>query len=296
MKRIFYGNITYACNNSCRQCISHSVKEGCSSVLSINDFRSAAECYQVNKDDIWNINGGEPTLSPVFNEIINFCYELSPHIIVYSNGRNLGNVPLSIIDKIERIIVPLYGASGFHDDYVNCSGAFSQTLNSLAKLIYYDNNLIELKLLLNEDGAIEELQKTDSWSLLFRNTHFSVTRVLSGYDDNTVCSDKVAHLAELLIDKLVKAGKEVRFYDIPFCMFSLEFQHRIESIYRATEIYDPYVIHILPNKGSRIEYYAQETDIKKECARCKHHCFCTMVMRNYFCPQVNSDECTRVTE
>lgn len=295
MRRVFYGNITYACNNACRNCISHSVKERRSSILTIDDYRKVAERYCVCEDDIWNINGGEPTLSPFFNEIIDYCYSFSPHIIVYSNGRNLSGVPVRTIDKIERIIVPLYGAARDHDNYVKSPGAFSQTLGSLSGLIGYDNNLIELKLLLNEEGSIEELLETDSWPLLIRNKHFSVTRVLTGYNDNSVCSEKIAHTGELLIERLVDLGKKVRFYDIPFCSFSSSFQKRVESIYRHSSVYDPFVIHILPN-SSKVLFYARDTDIKKDCNSCKHHCFCTMVMRNYFCPQISKDECLRVTE
>ena len=49
MNRIFYANITFACNNRCANCISHSVRGYSNDSLSVNDFRLIDEKFNKQK-------------------------------------------------------------------------------------------------------------------------------------------------------------------------------------------------------------------------------------------------------
>lgn len=131
--RVCYCNITYKCNNNCRNCISHNVKRHTDREVTVEDYIFFKEHFHLDENDIWTISGGEPTLSNNFVHIVNYCHSVSPHIIVYSNGRRLNLLPTEILKKIERIIVPVYGEKAFHNRYVNSPYAYDETMRSLKK-------------------------------------------------------------------------------------------------------------------------------------------------------------------
>lgn len=95
--RVCYCNITYKCNNNCRNCISHNVKRHTDREVTVEDYIFFKEHFHLDENDIWTISGGEPTLSNNFVHIVNYCHSVSPHIIVYSNGRRLDLLPTEIL-------------------------------------------------------------------------------------------------------------------------------------------------------------------------------------------------------
>lgn len=291
MNRIFYANITFACNNRCANCISHSVRGYSNDSLSVNDFRLIDEKFNINKGDIWNINGGEPTLSKHFPQIINFCYSKSPHIILYSNGRLISSISNNILDKIERIIIPIYGPESIHDEYVQSNGAYKETVNSLTQIIRRNPEKCEIKLLFNSNSSIQSLIASSDWPELSKNIHFSITRVLSSYKDSSPCSLETNHAAEELITKLVSEGKKVRYYDLPFCQFSQGFQRRIKQSYKDSNKLDSNVISILSNGNYKISNYRIPTSYFEQCQECSNSELCVMIMRNIFCPIIEQKEC-----
>ena len=88
---LYYSNIIYRCNNKCPHCISHNtnkrrLNEGVYNIL--KDIFPITGNYD---NDIFIINGGEPTLSEDFIPILDFLIERKIKIVVYSNGRLLRN-------------------------------------------------------------------------------------------------------------------------------------------------------------------------------------------------------------
>lgn len=296
MSNIIYSNITFCCNNNCKNCVSHSVRENASHSLSVSDFKEAVARINVGKDDVWNLNGGEPTLNKELPKIIEFCHSKSKHIILYSNGRNLNNLSDHILDKIERIIVPIYGAELEHNDYVRNPCAFQETINSLERIIQENPDKIDIKILLQTPESFEILKSGDVWPLLCNNKHFSVSRVLQGYKDDKPCNQKISDYAEALILELISLHKIVRFYDFPFCHFSKYFQEYIRSIYYPSFNYNPIVSSIGYDGQIKESLYQKKTTYFSNCSECELQVFCTMIMRNYFCPVVHIGECHITTE
>lgn len=297
-KRIFYFNITFSCNNKCRNCISHSTMNHNIQVIDVNDLIAIDELYHIRSIDIVNINGGEPTLSCYFEEIINWIFDRSHHIVVYSNGRNISRLPRKIINKIERFIIPIYGHEYAHDKYVGVNGAYHETMESLIGLLNAGIvDKCEIKLLFEETGNIEDFIQCDDWQLLLSNHRFSITRVLDNINDCQPCSLMLSSKAEETIVSLIRHGKCIKFYDFPICQFSKSFQDYLEMIYDNEPIqYSENVIYCGKNGNSIHVDYRRKTSYWEKCKKCSKSIICTQIMHNYFCPIIENDVCKLIIE
>lgn len=290
-------NVTFSCNNACINCISTSVKKRKELILTTHDLDEVDEYFHLTSDDICNINGGEPTLSPYLERIIKWCRARTSHIILYSNGRLLSSLPSAIIDCLERIIVPLYGDEISHDEYVGVKGAYRETLLSIAPIIEHYPLKIDLKLLISDGDGIINFMSGKDWHLVSGNIHFSITRVLPGYDNNGDCTKRISSIAEGIISKLINDDKIIRYYDIPFCTFTYAFQKSLENIFRNDFFYDPNVIHIKEEGKHKIFNYHMETSYQKlPCDSCSKKGLCVQIMHNYFCPCIKDGICFTCTE
>ncbi len=293
--RICYCNITYKCNNSCQNCVSYNVKRHTDREVTIEDYTFLQNHFHFGENDIWTISGGEPTLSNNLIQIIDFCHHISSHIIMYSNGRNLKNLPCDTLKKIERIIIPIYGDKDFHNNYVNSSYAFEETMESIKKIIEVNPYKIDIKMLLKNGDNMEELFTSHLWDFLGKNAHFSVSRVLPNIDDNK-CSIDIAQKADKIIRNLLSLNKKIRFYDIPVCLLSEELQKFLTNTPTRYKQYDTNVICGSSKKRYKLFNFNKPTHIKTECKNCKKAYLCTMIMQNYFCPLVSNSEILITTE
>jgi len=287
MKRIFYYNITYACNNNCKNCISTNVKRKTSRQVTIDDYIYIDSIYKISKNDVCTVSGGEPTLSPHFNDIVNFCYDKDATVVVYSNGRTLNELPQQILNKISRIIIPLYGCEQCHNEYVSSNNAFQQTINSIDNIIQYDKDKIEIKLLLDDRSSISKLIKDDVWNVISKNTHFSVTRVLK--PDDKKCDESISYEGSEIVSFLLSLDKVVRLYDIPFCQLNHDLQKRMLSNLDTKIDYNPIVICGASDKRFKQFLFNKNTDYFEHCNKCPYQMLCVKIMQNYFCPVIYKD-------
>ena len=297
-KRIFYFNITFSCNNKCRNCISHSTISHNIQVIDVNDLIAIDELYHIRSVDVVNINGGEPTLSYNFEEIINWIFDRTHHIVVYSNGRNISMLPGKIINAVERFIIPIYGNEDAHDKYVGVKGAYQETIESLAGLLNAGIvDKCEVKLLFDETGNIEDFMQCDDWSLLLNNHRFSITRVLDSINDCQPCSLMLSSKAEETIISLLRHGKCIKFYDYPICQFSKSFQDYLARIYdNEPTRYSEDVIYCGKKGKSILVNYRRRTKYWEKCKKCSKSIICTQIMHNYFCPTIEGEVCKLLTE
>lgn len=295
MKRICYCNITYQCNNSCEDCISYNVKRHTHREVTLEDYRYFQNVFKFGNCDTWTISGGEPTLSDSFSDIIDFCHSISPHIIVYTNGRNLSNFTWNTIAKIERFIVPLYGNEKIHNEYVKSSNAYKETMNSIQRIISRDTDKVDIKLILQEDRNTESLFCTGDWACIKENKNFSVTRLIT--KESPQCSNSLAFRADCIIQELMGLKKNVRFYDIPFCMLTKDLQLHLSKmpLKKITNV-DTTVICGSSQQRYKLFFFNKRTDCKSECKDCCHHELCSMIMQNYFCPMITGSEVCQTTE
>lgn len=284
MRRICYCNITYKCNNNCQCCISHNVRKGTDKNLGLDDYSFFQKKFSLGANDVWTISGGEPTLNPEFNDIISFCHNYSEHIVVYSNGRTLSKIPTETISKIERIIVPIYGDETTHNEYVRSGNAYRETIDSMVKVLDYDKNKLDVKILFIDPQKGISFLKSSEWNDIIANNHFSISRVIKNgqhehYQD--ICS-----AASDVIEPLLDLNKIVRFYDLPLCKLRLGTLSRILKSVNLTGSFDSNVICGSTEHRYTIFPFNKHTDYFPKCEGCPNRSICARVMQNYFVPVI----------
>lgn len=137
--RLFFLELTPACNNAC---------VGCGNVFAGNrSFQPlSAREWHVILDKIapsacfLEITGGEPTLHPEFREIIEHVETLGTPFNLLTNGR--WPEPHSIINLLTRasclngILVSLHGASvRSHEAFTGVPGSFAETVDNIKRAV-----------------------------------------------------------------------------------------------------------------------------------------------------------------
>lgn len=293
--KICYCNITYKCNNWCTNCISYNVKKRTMREVTLDDYLFFAQHFGIKENDVWTISGGEPTLSSQFRDIIAFCNGCSRHINLYSNGRLLNTLPTCTLNKIERIIVPVYGGKNVHNAYVNNPIAYQETMASLKHVIKNNRHLIDIKILFHKDMDTESLFQSQEWDFLCSNEHFSITRIIDA-KQSLMDLKRIVDRASGIISKLIDMDKSVRFYDLPVCMMSDELQKQLKSYPVESQNFETQVICGSSDRRYKLYSFAKPTNILEECSNCKSRFMCSMIMQNYFCPMVKEGKITITTE
>ena len=284
MRRVCYCNITYKCNNNCRCCISHNVRKGTDRNLGLDDYSFLQKKFSLSANDVWTISGGEPTLNPSFNDIISFCHNYSKHIIVYSNGRTLSKIPKEILSRIERIIVPIYGEEATHNEYVRSRNAYRETIDSMVKVLDYDKNKLDVKILFVDPQKGISFLKSSEWNDIIVNNHFSISRVIkNGQQEH--CQD-ICGTASDVLEALLDLNKIVRFYDLPLCKLKQGTLSRILESVNLTSSFDASVICGSTEHRYTIFPFNKQADYFPECEVCQNRSICVRVMQNYFVPVV----------
>ena len=284
MRRICYCNITYRCNNNCQCCISHNVRKGTDKNLGLGDYSFFQKKFSLGANDVWTISGGEPTLNPEFNDIVSFCHNYSEHIVVYSNGRTLSKIPTETISKIERIIVPIYGDEATHNEYVRSGNAYRETIDSMVKVLDYDTNKLDVKILFIDPQKGISFLKSSEWNDIIANNHFSISRVIkNGQQEN--CQD-ICSAASDVIESLLDISKIVRFYDLPLCKLKPGTLSRILKSVNLTNSFSPNVICGSTEHRYTLFPFNKQADYFPKCEVCPNRSICVRVMQNYFVPVI----------
>lgn len=284
MRRVCYCNITYKCNNNCQCCISHNVRKGTNSNLGLDDYSFFQKKFSLCADDVWTISGGEPTLNPNFNDIISFCHNYSKHIIVYSNGRTLAKLPRETLNKIERIIVPIYGDETTHNEYVRNGDAYKETIASIVKILEFDKDKLDLKILFIDSQKGIGFLKSSEWHDVVANKHFSISRVINDRQRNDF--HDICRAASDVFDSLLALDKVVRFYDLPLCELRCGTLSRILKSVDLTRIFDPNVICGSTDHRYTLFPFNKQTDDYPKCEACPNRLICVRIMQNYFSPVI----------
>lgn len=293
-RRIFYFNITYACNNSCKYCISTNVKQHASRVITIEDIEAIDNAFHIQSDDLIVLSGGEPILSPLFTSIIDYAYNKTPFINIYTNGRCLNILSNTTLNKINRIILPIYGNKEMHNNYVQNNRAFSETVNNILNILEKDCNKVDIKLMICDSNNIIKLMESEDWDNINNNKNFSVTRVLS--PSNIDVSHTVAKQASSIIKILLESNKNIRLYDIPICMLNSDIQRHITQQLDFSLVFDPIVICGSTDKHYKLYEFNNQSTYFDKCRICGLKQICVQIMKNYFCPRISNGITTIDTE
>jgi len=294
--RLFYFNIDYICNNNCKYCCSKSTRNRLSDIIEIEDIEVLIKKFNINCNDTIVLSGGEPTVSPVFFDIITLLHQVTQKIIVYTNGRLINGIDDNLIGCIQRFIVPVYGLLENHDNYVGVKGAFKETYEGMIRLIKHNVDILELKIVYDSERNFTELVNSSCFKTLMKNNRFSITRLLIQSGEEQIIQKKSLNIIEDEIVYLWSLGKKVKFYDFPFCTFSDNFKTKIRFCYNPelNEMYD--IFYCKAGGVSNRISFDKKSDYFNKCLYCHDNIFCCKMMQNYYCPIVYDNTCRLSTE
>lgn len=220
MKKIFYFNINYFCNNKCVFCYSHNTIENSEkNELSLKELKTFIDSNNIHQYDRIIINGGEPLLHSEINEILSYLSLLNVEVLIFSNGRNIKNLNPLFLNKNIRFIIPIHGDKIIHDSITTIDGSFYETISSLEWLKNSKSDcLVDLKIILNNKTIIKEnfLRSLKTWkSINFNNalhlTMMADTKISNLNGCASLPLDKVSHYT-LELFKAFKSSKKIKIY------------------------------------------------------------------------------------
>ncbi len=246
IKRVFYFNINYNCNNRCVFCYSHNTVHGNSSegILTFQKFKEYVNKYKIKKSDRIILNGGEPTIHKEINEFLKYVYLNDIETLIYTNGRNIGKLSPKYIGNNVRFVVPVHGNSIIHDKITGIPGSYKETINSLKWLKENCKKaLVDMKIILNSETIKEEgfTSSFEDWKTIDFNNSIHITMMADTLISRsngckTLDREKVSYYT----DKLCEAFKDLyklKIYDT--CVNSLEIlkDKKVERYDNSIDLY-----------------------------------------------------------
>ena len=120
--RVFYFNITYACNSRCKFCAAnHPILTDDNSQMTLEQFKEVLGQNQVGPGDRVIINGGEPTVHPDFLEFLDAVQDLNAKIDLFTNGKKLADEQFArkVMEHDNmHIRIPLFGGTAEAHDFL----------------------------------------------------------------------------------------------------------------------------------------------------------------------------------
>lgn len=271
-------NITYECNNRCIFCISHNTKNRTRKVENpFEIIKSVNEKYSFAQNDLFIVNGGEPTTSPYFVELLDYLLATPINIIVYSNGRNLARYLQYTENKRIRWIVAFYGLQELHDKYTGVKGSFLETFNSLQSIFIENRTRVSIKFLIEDEKQIEDFRE--------------LAKILTGYEEihiSLILNKNLTKRLELSksVSSFVKELIEihtVKLSNYPLCSIFLESKE-----YKETKIETYYFID---EKGNikQIDYDKNHSWLEK-CNDCAKLSICCDNYKKYRALRIHKSE------
>ena len=124
--------LTESCNLACKFCYNSQQTIICSNPLEVIDRIFEAKVLEVI------LTGGEPTLHPLFFDVLKYACEKIPRVMIQSNGttfsqtenlKKLSDFPIFCIN------FSLHGSRMYHDELTNYKGSFDLTTKAIANVL-----------------------------------------------------------------------------------------------------------------------------------------------------------------
>lgn len=210
-QRLFYSNITYSCNNNCKHCISHNTNNIYKENLSLETLKNINYKTNFCAEDIFVINGGEPTLVAELPDIIDFLSSRDVKVIIYTNGRLIRQIEKLKHNRKFRFIIPFYGLRNTHDFQTGILGSFEETFASLTSIKNHEN--VDIKILLHKD-----LSETEFLHMVDLLSPFCNSFNLSCIFENSNILERCLSVEQLVFGiKKISLKKNLKFSNIPLC-------------------------------------------------------------------------------
>lgn len=135
MRILHYFNITYSCDSNCIFCAADvGIRNRNEFTITPDSFEKRLLESNVKAGDRIIINGGEPTLSPYFWEILEICAKFSCTIDLFTNGhifsckdsvKKIANYSLTVVR------IPIFGFEDRHDYLTGVKGNYQKVIDAL---------------------------------------------------------------------------------------------------------------------------------------------------------------------
>lgn len=298
MRRVFYFNILYRCNQFCRFCFSHNTSTGfLGSEISPKVFTECLKHNEVGEFDRVVINGGEPTLHKGLLELIKPAVKTGAETVLYTNGVKLENEVLAKLiceSDIDRITVPIHGNSQLHEKITGVSGTYAQTLNGIGNIKNLaKKNLLELKFIVTNDMAASEFSLKDfleDHSLLDVVGSIVITgqvntRMAKYNDYQCVQVPGYLHFVERQINDLAKM-LPIKLYDFEMCGFREDFLRWFDEL-RTEEGDTEYRYFFSDEKfpcPKELTYSSMR--LTPKCLSCERRTYCRSIVNGYLVTEI----------
>ena len=130
--------LTTRCNSNCRYCYL-SANNNEYDELNFQILKIFLKNFSINNGKKVMFTGGEATLYPNFEEVIEYAKKLNLYTTVFSNGLMFNKNNIDSIKKIDELVISFDGKSETHDYYRGIRGSHDHTIN-LFKLLK-DNDI-----------------------------------------------------------------------------------------------------------------------------------------------------------
>lgn len=247
--------ITNICNLQCKYCFAENLKENQNNFITLGELYRILNFCKTSPETAMGIIGGEPTLHPMFKQILeimnNYSIENDLDTMIFTNGIELEKF-LPYIGERQRILIncnsPKYQTKSQYD-------ALISTLNAIEKKGWYDYKKVICGCNIHLDCDNYDY----FWDIVkkynLKEIRCSVVNPSGEYEDWTNKKTEYFNKIKPLYIEFCKKAKENNCFiemdcaKIPICYFSeeeLEFI-KIQTKNTCLESYCYPVVDILPD-------------------------------------------------
>lgn len=277
MKRIFYYNIDYFCNNNCLFCFSVSTGRD-KGIIPLEQIKKDVSFWNMDKTDLIVLNGGEPTLHPDFYNIIEYIINKTESFIsIYTNGTIIDTKRIPNTERI-KIIIPIHGNAEDHDLITQNPGSYQSTLKSLHEMQNKKNfmsiKFIVGKILVNSEFLISKFLEKENIlpnEIVIARQNVTQKSILNKVEKLDI--DNYATFVKNTFHSL-KDTYRLLFLDTPICQLP-EFKYLFKNIEKPKFFFSD-----CNNKLVEKKYYKQ-IKILSKCVYCKQREICEIISNSY---------------
>ncbi len=217
----YYLELTYDCQNACPACGNRSVRQGRAfPVLNAEHWREIIARLATHAH-YFEITGGEPTLHPEFEAILNAIEETGIHFTLFTNGR--WRFPERMIRKLRQmetcdgLLISLHGpVAAIHERFTRVKGSFRETITNIRRAAEAGLEIAASMVITAMN--FEHIEETLDLALELGANHLVCNRLIGREIDGLSPSEEQLLQAVKNIEQLRRAGAAIRFGNcIPQC-------------------------------------------------------------------------------
>jgi len=138
-RALYFVELTAACNNACPGCSNVYADDRSAPPLSAREWRALFDRIAPTTARL-KITGGEPTLHPEFEEIVEYVDGLGIPFMLFTNGR--WAEPERLLDflaglsYLEGLLISLHGADpASHEAFTGVAGSYAETVENVERAV-----------------------------------------------------------------------------------------------------------------------------------------------------------------